>query len=495
MSVKVETGKPTAYKAGVLTLVIADLADLKNILPKAAVTDLTIKLKIRKFKAEWGSACLLGAVKGLPAEQVAVVSLGKNEDLNTKKEGLRRGLGSLSSEVKRSYVTEMGLVLPEEKQAELAAAAVEALSFANYLFANYSERLKNQKAQLLKKLVVLSNRENKAVVTKKIQAAKHVADGAELTRDLVNQPAGHMSPQELVYASREIADASDLIKLKTLNGRQAEAAGFSAFLAVAKGSDAEPYVIHLTYTPENKTSETKKIALVGKGITFDSGGLSLKPAEYMEDMKVDMAGAATVLGIFSSLAKLKPGVEVHGIIAACENMPSGTAYRPGDVIETKGGKTIEILNTDAEGRVTLADALAYAQEQEPDKIVDFATLTGAAVVALGETHAGLWSNNNNLAKELTAAAKKSGEGLVHLPMPAEYRQQIVSDIADVRNTATSRYGGAITAAMFLREFVDETPWAHLDIAGPAYFSRLILPYWNKGASGYGVRTIVDWLLS
>jgi leucyl aminopeptidase len=233
--------------------------------------------------------------------------------------------------------------------------------------------------------------------------------------------------------------------------------------------------------------------LVGKGITFDSGGLSLKPADYMEAMKIDMAGAAAVLGIFSVLPSLALGTEVHGVIAACENMPSGTAYRPGDILTAKNGKTIEVLNTDAEGRITLADALSYAVEQKPDAVVDLATLTGACLIALGDTYAGLWSTDAGLRRKLLAAAGAVGEGLVSLPLPEEYKPMIESKVADVRNTATSKWGGAITAALFLREFVGSVPWAHLDIAGPAYAEHEWLPYNGVGATGYGVRTLISFL--
>ena len=251
--------------------------------------------------------------------------------------------------------------------------------------------------------------------------------------------------------------------------------------------------MHLTYEPEGRTADTKKVFLVGKGITFDSGGINLKPTGYIETMKADMGGAATVLGVFSVLAKVKPNVEVHGLIGACENMVSGKAYRPGDVIRAKNGKTIEIGNTDAEGRVTLADMLSYAAEQQPDAIIDLATLTGAAVVGLGETVAALFGNDDELKNQLQAAAGVTSEQLAALPMPPEYRPLIDSPIADVNNSGSVRWGGAITAALFLEEFVDHTPWAHLDIAGPAYHEASYPPYHQKGATGYGVRLLLEYL--
>jgi leucyl aminopeptidase len=279
-----------------------------------------------------------------------------------------------------------------------------------------------------------------------------------------------------------------------MNRKQALQKKFLAFLAVARGSIQEPYVIHLKYVPKKKPK--KKIVLIGKGITFDSGGLSLKPANSMENMKIDMAGAATVLGLFSILPAIRPDVEVHGVILACENMPSGDAYRPGDIIESMSGKTIEVLNTDAEGRITLADALTYASGMKPDAIVDLATLTGACVVALGDTHAGLFGNSETLNQRIMRAAEESGEGMVEFPLPEEYRQTVQSRVADMRNTSFMRMGGAITAALFLQEFVGKSPvtkkaidWAHIDIAGPVYAEMPLIPYWQFGATGYGVRML------
>jgi len=283
-----------------------------------------------------------------------------------------------------------------------------------------------------------------------------------------------------------------------MNRAQAQKKKFFGFLAVARGSKEEPYVIHLTYKPKKKAKKT--LVVIGKGITFDSGGLSLKPAQSMEDMKIDMAGAAAVLGLFSILPTLKPDIEIHGIIAACENMPSGHAYRPGDVITTMKGKTIEVLNTDAEGRITLADALLYAEGLKPDAMIDLATLTGACAVAVGDTHAGLFGNTEQLNEQLMNAARKSGEGLVEFPMPEEYRPTVQSRIADVRNTSAMKVGGAITAALFLQEFVGAStdtakpiPWAHVDIAGPAHAEVPLIPYWQFGATGYGVRTLVQFI--
>ena len=300
------------------------------------------------------------------------------------------------------------------------------------------------------------------------------------------------------------------MEVKILNCAQCEKLGMGAYLGVAKGSDHEPYFIHLVYKPPHLASghplpavlqgegrvRVKKIAIVGKGITFDSGGLSLKPAQHMETMKLDMAGCAAVLGIFSALPKLKPNVEVHGISAVCENMPSGRAMKPGDIVRTISGKTIEVLNTDAEGRLTLADAFGYVNKfVKPDAMIDMATLTGACMVALGEEVAGYMGNDRALLDNVKKASEASGERAWELPLIEEYRDQTKSHVADFSNITPSRYGGAITAGLFLEAFVEKKSWVHMDIAGPAWADKEVIPYMPKGGTGFGVRTMLELLKS
>ena len=273
-----------------------------------------------------------------------------------------------------------------------------------------------------------------------------------------------------------------------------EAKGMGAFLAVSQGSDLPPKFIHLIYSPEGEVK--RRVALVGKGLTFDSGGYNLKVgAAQIDMMKFDMGGSAAVLGAMRSIAELKPvGVEVHMVVASCENMVNGSAVHPGDIVTAANGMTIEINNTDAEGRLTLADALLYACEQKPDAVVDLATLTGACVIALGDEMAGLWSNNDDLAKALDAAAQAGGEGLWRMPLRQSYKDGLKSLLADMKNTGP-RPGGSITAALFLKEFVTKhTAWAHIDIAGTVWTDkgRGLDP---AGATGYGVRTLVNWVLA
>jgi leucyl aminopeptidase len=315
------------------------------------------------------------------------------------------------------------------------------------------------------------------------------AQATWFARDLVNAPANEVHPTHLAQVATRLAREAGL-RVRVLGQPECGRLGMGAFLAVAAGSRQPPKFIHLTYAPRGRAR--RRVALIGKGITFDAGGLDLKTAEGMLRMKDDMSGAAAVLGVLRALPRLAPPVEVHGLIAATENMPSGSAFRPGDVLRAMNGTTIEVGNTDAEGRLTLADALCYARARvEPDEVVDLATLTGACVIALGPLCTGLFANDQGLADRLLRAADQAGERFWQLPLIDEYRENLKSEIADLNNVGP-RGGGAITAGLFLREFAGDTPWAHLDIAGPA-FTEKDLPLAPKGATGVAVRTLLTYL--
>lgn len=378
--------------------------------------------------------------------------------------------------------------IPPRAVAEYLA---EGLLLAEYSFHAYHKKSRDRaKKQAIETVELCLESAAKArTVERGLEEARYFAEGTHLARDLVNTPSADMAPSHMAEVARDLA-ASPRVTLKLLTRAQMEKLGMQAALAVGKGSDHEPVGVHLVYRPVKKTK--KKIAIVGKAVTFDSGGLSLKPANGMMTMKIDMGGAAAVLGLFKLLPELKPNVEVHGIFLAVENMPSGSAYRPGDVVKAMNGKTIEVLNTDAEGRITLADALSYAVKQKPDAIIDLATLTGACVSALGEEMAGLLSNNEKLSEKIQAAAQAAGEPLWELPLYQPYKEQIKSKIADIKNIGGGG-AGTITAALFLQNFVGDCPWAHLDIAGPAYTERETRPDLSPGASGYGVRTLARYL--
>lgn len=317
-----------------------------------------------------------------------------------------------------------------------------------------------------------------------------VGEAANFVRDLSVEPGSTLTPQVLARRTAEMA-ASVGLEFEAFDPSRLKELGMEALLAVARGSEEPAQMIVLRYRGAGAAG--RPIALVGKGITFDSGGLCIKPREGMWEMKADMAGGATVIGTLAAIARLKPAINVIGIVAASENLPSGKAYKPGDVIKSYAGKTIEVIDTDAEGRIVLADALRYAVEQQPACIIDLATLTGACIIALGHLRAAMMGNNEALLAELRATSERAGEKLWPMPLDEEYRDMIKSDIADIKNLG-GRYAGSITAAAFLREFVDDVPWVHLDIAGTAWLDEN-KPELTKGPTGYGVRTLVEFVLS
>lgn len=323
-----------------------------------------------------------------------------------------------------------------------------------------------------------------------VDRAEVVAEAVNYARDLVNEPPNILTPVELAHRAGQMAQELGL-EAEIWDERQIQQAGMGAFYGVAQGSANPPRFIQLTYKPQNPAARV--IALVGKGLTFDTGGYSLKPSESQITMKCDMAGAAAVLGAMRAIARLQPSVEVRAYVAAAENMISGAAYRVSDVLKSLSGKTIEILNTDAEGRLTLADAITYADRQGAEAIVELSTLTGACVIALGDKVAGLFANDARWGREVQEAAERAGEKVWPLPMEEEYLEALKSDTADLKNThGRSRYAGAISAALFLGEFT-EKPLVHLDIAGPAY-SEKSHPLGPAGGTGYGVRTLVELLV-
>jgi leucyl aminopeptidase len=396
----------------------------------------------------------------------------------------------------------IALVLPErlaDAATEIGQAMAEGATLGDYRFLKYKdEELKKYAERAPQSFALAAPKRLTGGLEKGIARGLSYSHATILARGLVNEPASEMTPGKLADIARALAAAHPKrLKLEIHDTAKLKAMKAGGLLAVAQGSDEPAYLIHLTYRPApgNKRLAKRRVAVVGKGITFDSGGLSLKSASHMEDMKIDMAGCAAMLGVMGALAELAPDVEVHGISGVCENMPSGKAMRPGDVVRTMSGKTIEILNTDAEGRVTLADTLHYAAQLKPDAMIDLATLTGACMVALGQEVAGMMTNSRKLAAKLLAAAEEAGEMLWELPLVDEYRPLMKSHVADFKNISGSSYGGAITAGTFLEEFVGNVPWAHLDIAGPAWAEKDTVPHQPRGATGFGVRTVLRWIES
>ena len=324
-------------------------------------------------------------------------------------------------------------------------------------------------------------------MTGAVERGRIVGECQNFARDLVNEPGNLLPPREIARRAKEMADQLDL-EIDILDRDRMVQLGMGSLLGVAQGSAEPPFLIVIKYRPA-KASSTDHLALVGKGVSFDTGGISIKPADGMEKMKCDMAGGAAVLGAMRALAQLKPSIAVTAFIPTVENMPGGRAQRPGDIVRSLSGKTVEVLNTDAEGRLILIDAMTYAKRQGCTHIVDAATLTGAIGVALGNLHAGAFTNNEEFLAKVMAASKEAGENLWHMPADDEYREQLKSAYADLANIG-GRAGGACTAAVFLKEWAEETPWVHLDIALTAYLDEA-KPFHAKGATGFGVRTFVN----
>lgn len=436
------------------------------------------QVRLEAFKAKVGSTLTFHA-----GRRVIVAGLGKKADFSP--ETLRRAVSAGIARA-RTAVQTLDLLLPEATR-ELAHAAGESVVLSTYRFDKY----KSNSDEKTKLTVVRFLGEDPAAVKAGLHTGEVYARAACLTRDLVNEPAGFMTPKRLAEEARRVAMAGRL-KIRVFDEKQIEKMGMGAFRAVSLGSHQPPRFVHMTYTTPGAK---KTVCLVGKGITFDSGGLCLKPADGMLDMKSDMAGAAAVIGVMSALKDLKPKMNVHGIFPATENMPGGGAYKQRDVLRCMNGKTIEVTNTDAEGRLILSDALAYASRLRPDAIIDMATLTGACVVALGPKISGLFTPDDGLAGALLEAGRKEGEKLWRMPLEDEYFEDMMkSEIADMKNSG-GRWGGAITAACFLKQFVEPgIPWAHIDIAGPAIFDSA-KHYNPPGASGVIVRTLLRYLES
>ncbi len=457
-------------------------------LDRAAGGRLKAALEAEQFKATAGQVTHVHAL----GRRIVVAGLGPRT--GTTAEVLRRAAAAGVRRARdlgaRTVAAEvLGDRLPARQRAQ---ALVEGALLGTYTF----ERYKKEKADrvVAEFFVVEADARRGREVAEGVARGEAFGRATVLARDFINTPAKDLSPTDLARAATDLAKEKKL-GVTVYDRAECRKMGMGAFLGVAAGSDEPPRFIHLTYRPPSAPArKRKRVALIGKGVTFDSGGLDLKPSDGMRHMKYDMAGAAAVLGVMSALPALKPPVEVHGLIAATENMPSGSATRPGDVLRAMNGMTIEIGNTDAEGRLTLADALCYAAARvKPDEVVDLATLTGACVVALGPLCAGLMANNRVLAKRLLEAADGAGEHVWELPLIDEYRENLKSDVADLNNVGP-RGGGAITAGLFLKEFAGAMAWAHLDIAGPA-FTEKDLPLAPKGATGTAVRTLLTYLTS
>jgi leucyl aminopeptidase len=448
--------------------------------------NLRTRIEKSKFTGAEGSTLLYTTIGALPAAQLLLLGLGGGSEITA--DTWRKAGARARKEATAIGAEEMAFLFSPERDSESAAGAiVEGALLAAYQFTKYRSNAKPSPEA--KSLVLFkSGLTRTAALQKSIEKAQTIVPAVYLARDLTNEPPSVTTARFLGEQAERHCRGRGL-SVEVWGKKKIESMKLAGLLAVNRGSHEEPRFIKIHYKPSGKPK--KKVALIGKGITFDSGGLSLKPAKSMETMKLDMAGGAAVIATMSCLPKLDVDVEVTGYVPTTDNLPGHNAQKPGDVIHYLNGKTIEVLNTDAEGRLILADALALAAQQKPDYMINLATLTGACMVALGTQVAGIFSNDQALADELIRCAQATGEKLWQLPLVKEYKEMIKSSVADMKNIGGS-HGGAITAALILQEFVGDVPWAHLDIAGPAFAEsdNAICP---KGGTGFGVRTLLRFL--
>lgn len=456
--------------------------------------NLSLYLKKQKFSGKLCEMQMLPIVSGDKVFYVIVIGLGKKKPKEAiETESLRRALGCAYKKVASLKEKSCAMVLPSAVDfkitpQELGQNITTILNMVAYRFQDYFSDSDKKDIELATIFLCVDSKEAKGVAAG-IQEGEYIAQAVNKARHWVNLPPSHLTPPELAQKAKAIAKKTGL-KLTIFNEQEINEKGMGGLAAVGRGSDNECKFVILEYKTNKKNAPT--IAFVGKGITFDSGGLSLKPSQHMETMKEDMSGAAAVIAAMEALAYLKPKIHVVGIAPLAENLPSGKSSKPGDIVRFYNGKTAEIKNTDAEGRLILADALAYATKHyKPDAIVDIATLTGACAYALGPFFSGLMSQHDDLVAIIEQSAKRSGDYVWRLPLTDEYAAAIKSDVADLCNIGSQKYmAGAITAAHFLKNFVDDTPWAHLDIAGTA-FNVPDIPYFRTGATGAGVRLLID----
>lgn len=444
----------------------------------------------KEFKAELASVLVLRNLPGVTAERVVLVGLGNKEDYNAN--AILKAHAAAAEYLKKANLSEGANTLITEEAAgislvERARLAARAMTCATYQYdATFSKR---PEPISLKKLVCLIDKGLEHELKQGLAQGNSIGNGMNLTRHLGNLPANYCTPTYLGNQAKVLAKEFKSIHVEVLEKKQIEALKMGSFLSVAAGSDQAPRFIIIKYSPGKAAKNTKPIVLVGKGVTFDTGGISLKPGLNMDEMKYDMCGAATVLGTMRTIAELGLPQEVIGLIPATENMPSGHATKPGDVVISMSGQTIEILNTDAEGRLILCDALTYAERFDPELVIDVATLTGAIIVSLGFINTGVFANDDALAQELVAAGKQAQDTAWHMPLQDPYQEQLKSNFADMANIGGAP-AGSVTAACFLSRFTKSYPWAHLDIAGTAWASGK-----EKAASGRPVPLLVQFLLN
>lgn len=496
MTITIQKGELTQESCDLLALGVFEgaLDAALNGLDKAYANEMRALFTREGFTGRLKECQVVPTLGQASAKKIVFVGLGARAAFAT--DGIRKYGGQVAKIARtaraRTVCTALvGAGVRGIKPDAAAQALGEGLRLGSYQFKEYrGTGTKAGKDVDMEVAIIEPNRAQARAIEKGLTRAEALADATALARDLVNTPSFHMHPDRMAHIAQSLVTRGR-IRCKVLDKDAMEKLGMEAALSVGAGSEKAPVGIHLTYTPARRPK--KSVAVIGKAVTFDSGGLNIKPEQGMTTMKIDMAGAASVLGLFKALATLNVPVEVHGVFLAVENMISGNAYRPGDVVRAMDGQTIEILNTDAEGRVTLADAIGYTVSKiKPDVMVDLATLTGAVIVALGDDITGIMGNDPSVVSAIQKASADAGERTWELPLVHEYDDAMKSHIADMNNTG-GRAAGAIKAGLFLQRFVHGTPWAHMDIAGPSYAEKETRPDTPVGGTGWGVRTLFHWL--
>ncbi len=490
MNLSLSYTDPAQVETECLAVVVVDNGEKDKNVPTLTPADAAVQaaaadvLGSGEFTGKIFETALLYRPQGLKAKRLLLLGGAKGKTFSNSE--LRKLAGAAVRFLKPKNIRSFALLLPEGSP-DAARAAVEGVLVGNFDPDVYKSDRKDQKIVSVK--LVAPAAAKSGGLERAVEVGRILGESQNFTRDLVNEPGNRMTPSVLAERARKMASETGL-KCDVYGADKIKELKMGAFWSVAQGSDEPPALIVLRYDPEGAPA-APVLGLVGKGITFDSGGISIKPSDGMEKMKYDMGGGAAMLGAMRAIALLKPRVRVLCIVTATENMPSGKAQKPGDVQIAMSGKSIEIINTDAEGRLVLADGLHYARQLGATHLIDAATLTGACVVALGYVNAGVFTNDEAQWSRFQQVLQRSGEKMWRLPVDDEYKELIRSGIADIKNTG-GRWGGAITAAMFLKEFVEDTPWIHLDIAGTAWMEEN-KPWIAQGPSGIAVRSIVEWV--
>ncbi len=489
MKIKAESTKPSNKKTPILCAFVLENSNEPLGLGKIhEKINSSVKESIKETKGKVGEISIIQTLGITPANKILIAGLGPKNKLST--DVLRNVTGKIAQKIRSLGLSEFSIVIPigfPIDSDSSISAVVEGTILSLYSFDKFKKE-KSEKSPDLS--ILISNSQNAQKVISQVQI---VAEGTLFARDTANLPPNECSPSTLASIAKSLSTKNKL-KCKIFSKNELKQKKFGGISAVGQGSKNEPKLIILEHNKGRR--DDKPVVIVGKAVTFDTGGISLKPGDKMDEMKFDKCGGCTVLGIMKAVSELKLPINVVGIIPSVENMPSGESYRPGDIIRLYSGKTAEILNTDAEGRLILADALSYGIKQySPKSIIDFATLTGACIVALGNNVAGLVSNDQKLAEKIKRSSEKTSEDLWQLPINDDYMDMIKSNVADMKNVGMGRAAGTITAAAFLANAVDNTPWAHIDIAGTAWTQEATKKksYNPKGATGFGVRLILDYL--